>query len=163
MLSCDKRWIVSELYSTENLTSTKYIEKWKQVEAEINSGWNIILDQLQKSSFRDVMTVDLIPAIFKTKILTEYKKLNNLPKSLSREQKRLARAKILMEIQKYKVPIPLYCVNTSYAFKKIGIAQPVTILDHRYNIAFLDKRYEYSETLGFTGKAIEIEEMPNII
>lgn len=163
MFSSDKRWIVCELYSTENLIATKYIEKWNQVEAEIKSGWNIILDQLQKSSFRDVMTIDLIPAIYKAQVLTEYKKLCNLPKSLSREQKKHARAKILMEIQKFKVPIPLYCVNSSYALKKIGISRPVSMLDNRYGIAFLDEHYEYNEEIGFTGKAIEIEETPNII
>lgn len=163
MFSADKRWIVSELYRADNLVATNYIEKWKQVEAEINSGWQIIIDQLQRSSFRDVMTVDLIPAIFEEKVRAEYGKLDNIAKYLSKEQKKLVRARILMEIQKYKVPIPLYCVKSSYALKKIGVTRPVSILDNRYGIAFLDRHYEYNEALGFTGKAIELEEMPNMI
>lgn len=166
LLSQAKREIVKELYSEKNLNQwgSKYLEEWKKYENMINSGWHFILEENAQKAFRDVMSIELIPAKYKQEVEDKLKELINLSnENFSKEEKRIKRTNILKEIQKYKVPVPFYIVNPKVSQKIINSNHPIEWLDKNYEIGILNKGYNYDEDLGLTGKAIEIEENNNIL
>ncbi len=165
LFSQPKRKIVKELYSENNLNQwgSKYLEEWRKYENMINSGWNFILEENAQKAFRDVMSIDLIPEKYKQKIENKLQELNNLSNENDKEKKRLERAKILKEIQKYKVPVPIYLINPKVAQKLINSNQPIEWLSKNYEIGILNGGYEYDENLGLTGRVIETEEYGNIL
>ncbi len=162
LLSQAKRGIVKELYSENNLKQwgSKYLEEWEKYENMINSGWNFILEENAQKAFRDVMSIELIPAKYKQEIEDNLRELNSLSNgNFSNEEKRLKRTNILKEIQKYKVPVPIYLINPKVTQRLINSKQPIEWLNKNYEIGILNKNYEYDENLGLTGKVIEAEEV----
>jgi len=159
LLSKDKREIVQKIYSEENLKDSKYLEEWENFENQINSGWQFILEENAQKAFRDVMTVELIPVIYREQIENLVKDLQNLNQnnSLSKECKKLRRVEILKQIQEYKVPVPIYLVNPKISQRIMNNSKPIEWLDKNYNIGILHG-YEYNEEKGLVGRAIEIEE-----
>ena len=162
LISSEKRRIVNELYSEKNLKQwrSKYIEEWNKFEEQINSGWNFILEENSQRAFRDVMSIDLIPAIYKEIVESSYKKLLDLrnEKSLDGKVKRLQRLQILKEIQEYKVPVPLYLLNPNVSRKLINTSQPIEWIDKGYGIGILHEYYKYDQILGLTCKGIKVED-----
>lgn len=161
LLSQAKRGIVKELYSENNLKQwgSKYLEEWEKYENLINSGWNFILEENAQKAFRDVMTIELIPAKFREEIKNKLEELNKLFKSnIDNCQKRLEKAKIIKEVQNYKVPVPIYLVNEKVSKKYFKTSKPIEWLHKEYSIGILEGMYEYDKNLGLTGKALEIEE-----
>jgi len=159
LLSKDKREIVKEIYSEESLENSKYLREWEKFENQLNSGWQFILEENAQKAFRDVMTVELIPAIYRKQIENLVKDLQNLNQnnSLSKECKKLERVQILKQIQEYKVPVPIYIVNPKVSRQIINNSKPIEWLDRNYDIGILNG-YEYDKEKGLVGKAIEIEE-----
>jgi len=169
LLSKQKREIVKTLYSEEKLqdVGSNYLDEWKKFENAINSGWNFILEDNAQKAFRDVMTVELIPARYKKEVVKSYNSIKdiynqinsdpNLSEKDKKDKKRLKRLEILKSIQEYKLPVPIYVI------KKIGCSNSIEWLDRDYEIGFLNESYEYNEEIGLTGKAIETEEDDNII
>jgi len=176
LISFDKRSIVKELYNKENLKNldSKYLEDWENYERMINSGWDFILEENAQKAFRDVMTIELIPFEFKTKVeeilnelqneLNKIDQLQDLSKEDRKKQKRIKRVKKLKEIQEYKVPVPIYLVNQKISKKIIDAEVPIEWINRDYNIGILHKNYKYDYEIGLTGKVIEEEEkFDNII
>lgn len=161
LFSLPKRKIVKELYSENHLKQwgSEYLKEWQEYENMINSGWNFILEENAQKAFRDVMTIDLIPAKFSKEIEDKLQELNELLKNnFDKQQKRLERTRILKEIQNYKVPVPIYLVNKKVSEKYFKTSEPVEWLNKEYSIGILRCMYEYDESLGLTGKALEVEE-----
>ncbi len=162
LTSSEKRRIVNELYSEENLKqwNSEYIEEWNKFEKQIYSGWDFILEENSQRAFRDVMSIDLIPAIYKEDVEKSYKKLLNLrnEKNLDGKVKRLQRLQILKEIQNYKVPVPLYLLNPNVSRKLINTSQPIEWIDKGYGIGILHDYYKYDQILGLTCKGIKVED-----
>ena len=158
LTSIDKREIVKEIYNKENLRGSKYLKEWKEFEDQINSGWKFISDEKAQVAFRDVMTVEMIPAIYEKKIAGLVDELNRIndDSALDRKQRKLRRAEILKQIQEYKVPVPIYWL-TSYA-KRHNISIPYKVIDKDYNISLLNSYYEYKEEKGLTGKVNEVDD-----
>ena len=165
LLSTNKREIVKEIYSEERLKNSKYLEEWQKFENQINSGWQFILEDNAQKAFRDVMTVELIPAIYREQIENLVKDLQNLNQnnSLSKECKKLKRVEILKQIQEYKVPVPIYLVNPKVSQKIINTSIPIEWLDRNYDIGILNSGYEYDKELGLLCKSRFIDGSPNII
>jgi len=175
LLSKNKREIVKILYSEEKLIEwgSKYLEEWKNFENAINSGWNFILEDNAQRAFRDVMTIELIPAKFGKEVEKIYNSIQEVINQISSDsslsdkekktQKRLEKSKRLKLIQEYKVPVPIYLFNPNVSSKMINCSKPIEWLDKNYEIGFLHKNYEYDNCLGLIGKAIEVEENYNII
>lgn len=175
LISKDKREIVKILYSEEKLKEwgSKYLEEWENFEKAINSGWNFILEENAQKAFRDVMTIELIPAKFKEKVKEIYDSIKNIINQINSDsslsdkekktKKRLEKLKRLKSIQEYKVPVPIYLLNPKVSSRMINCSKPIEWLDKDYEIGFLNENYEYNDTLGLTGKAIEIEENDGII
>ncbi|MCX7759393.1 MAG: hypothetical protein N2169_07310, partial [bacterium] len=179
LLSQSKREIVKELYSEKNLNEwgSKYLSEWEKYEKIINSEWNFILKESKQRAFRDVMTIELIPEIYKNKICCYLKLMEKiiekikLDKNLEEKEKevkiRFKKTKILKKIQEYKVPVPIYLVNPSVLKRIIDSSNPIDSnpiewLDKNYEIGILNKKYEYNIGLGLTGEAIEAEEESDI-
>lgn len=175
LISKDKREIVKILYSKEKLEEWKsnYLEEWEKFENAINSDWKFILEENAQKAFRDVMTIELIPAKFKEKVKEIYDSIKNIINQINSDsnlldeekktKKRLEKSKRLKSIQAYKVPVPIYLVNPKVSSKMINCSKPIEWLDKAYEIGFLNENYEYDETLGFSGKVIDIEKTGNII
>jgi len=161
LLSQDKREIVKEIYSEENLKDSKYLKEWEKFENQINSGWQFILDESSQRAFRDIMTVELIPGIYEEEIKKLVEDLNKVDENnnLKRDDKKIERVKILKQIQEYKVPVPIYLVNPKVSKKIINPQKPIEWLDRKYDIGLLNSGYEYNAEKGLTGKAIEIEDL----
>jgi len=160
LLSEHKRQIVKEIYSEDNLKNSKYLTEWEKFENQLNSGWQFILNESSQRAFRDIMTVELIPAQYKGKVEKLVSNLETLNKnrSLGKEEKKYKRIEILKQIQEYKVPVPLYLVNLVVSRRIINTSKTIEWLDRRFDIGILNEKYEYDEEKGLTGKAIEIEE-----
>jgi CRISPR-associated endonuclease/helicase Cas3 len=158
LTSIDKREIVKEIYSRENLEGSKYLKEWKEFEIQIGTGWRFILEEKAQVAFRDVMTVEMIPAIYEEKIAGLVGELNRIndDSALDRKQRKLRRAEVLKQIQEYKVPVPIYWL-TSYA-KRHNISVPYKTINRDYNIYILNSCYEYNEEKGLTGKANEVDD-----
>jgi len=158
LTSIDKRKIVEEIYNKENLKGSRYLKEWEDFERQIKSGWRFILDEKAQVAFRDVMTVEMIPAIYEEKIAGLLDELNrvNDDSTLDRKQKKLKRAEVLKQIQEYKVPVPIYWL-TSYA-KRHNVSMPYKIINKDYNICILNSSFEYNEEKGLTGKVNEADD-----
>lgn len=158
LMSGQKRRMVKALYSEETLNSFKsrYLDEWKKIDDIINSGWEFLINSEAQKAFRDVLTIELIPWKYKEDVETEHEKLKSINSLLSREERKRLRANILKDIQKCKVPVPLYYV-THYA-KKNNIARPYHVIDKQYEIAVLDKAFTYDEDLGLTKEIEEVDD-----
>ena len=117
--------------------------------------WPILRNS--RSSKLPPLTSYLSVILMKYSRLLTYWKTGNADK-LSKDERKIKRWTLLSEINKYKVPIPLYCLNAGYA-KYLGInGSPYKILSMKYNVACLNAGYEYDDEIGFTGKTIDLEE-----
>ena len=155
-LSSDKRKLVKELYSRDRLErmDSSYLKEWEEVNNAIDAGWDVFNNSKEGAGrlFRDTFTVEMIPGKYKEEVTRHYEGLKDLKKLKPRERS-VRRADILKEIQKYRVPVPVYYI--SRMLRKNGHGLPYEILDRAYNIVFLNKALKYDEKLGLTG---EIEE-----
>jgi CRISPR-associated endonuclease/helicase Cas3 len=161
LLSPEKRNIVENLYNAENLHGTNYLSQWNQImNLFLSTAGGANLTELKERKFREVATIDLVPERYLAEISPIVDTLENREcfAKLSKDERRVKRWTLLSEINKYKVPIPLYCLNTGYA-KYLGInGSPYKIISIKYNVACLNARYEYDPEIGFTGKTIDLEE-----
>lgn len=158
LISEKKRQIVKEIYCEDNLKETKYLEQWEIFEKQINSDWQFILEDNAQKAFRDVMTVELVPHIYKEEVYKLIDKLRNVKdEQLDEKIKNKERKKILKQIQDYKVPVPIYLINPNVSKRLINILNPVEWIENNYNIGILNKSYEYDPEKGLTGKVIEFE------
>lgn len=162
LLSPAKRNIVANLYNLENLHGTNYLSQWKQITnlfLSTASGSN--LTELKERKFREVATIDLVPERYLDEIrpIVDTLESRECFTKLSKDERKIKRWTLLSEINKYKVPIPLYCLNAGYA-QYLGInGSPYKIISMKYNVACLNAGYEYNSEIGFTGKTIELEEI----
>lgn len=158
LISEQKRRMVKVLYSEKTLKflKSRYLDEWKKIDDIINSGWEFLINSESQKAFRDVLTIELIPWRYKEYVETEHEKLKSINSHLSREERKRQRANILKDIQKCKVPVPLYYV-THYA-KKHNISRPYHIQDKQYDIAFLNRAFKYDEELGLTKEIEEIDD-----
>lgn len=159
-----KRKIVKDLYNEGNLKNwgSKYLEEWQSFEHQINSGWNFILEENAQKAFRDVMTIELIPAIYKDNIISFYNLINEIIEKINQDntlsdeekknKKRLERTKLLKKIQEYKVPVPIYLLNPIVSQRLIGTRQPIEWINKEYGIGILNSKYDYSPDIGLNIK-----------
>ncbi len=161
LLSPEKRNIVANLYNPENLYGTNYLSQWNQItNLFLSTAGGANLTELKERKFREVATIDLVPERYLDEIRPFVDILENREcfVKLSKDERKIKRWTLLSEINKYKVPIPLYCLNAGYA-KYLGInGSPYKILSMKYNVACLNAGYEYDDEIGFTGKTIDLEE-----
>ncbi|HHG74269.1 MAG TPA: CRISPR-associated helicase Cas3', partial [Persephonella sp.] len=146
LLSREKRKIVEILYSREKLEelSSRYFEKWKEVEKVINSNWEYLFKKEAQEVFRDTFTFEAVPYVFKEKVvelLEEYKNLKNIK---DKKERRLKKIEILKKINDLKVPIPVYWVLN----EKIKDKNPYQVLDEDLSIYLLAKYFIYDDGLG---------------
>lgn len=149
LLSKEKRRIVEILYSEEVLEQleSKYFEKWKEVEKVLNSNWDYIFKREAHKIFRDTFTVEVIPFIYKDKVIALVKEYENAKNIKNPNEKRIEKLKILKQINDYKVPVPIYWVmdnKDSLVFNK-NILQ---VINRDLSLFCLGDCFEYSENMG---------------
>ena len=149
LLSEAKRKIVETLYSEETLKSlgSKYLEKWKKVESILNSNWDFLFKREAQRIFRDTFTFEAIPYIYKDEVKSLLKDLESIKQIPNKRERRLRKVDILRDINKFKVPVPIYWIFDDKG-KLILSDKVCQLLDKDLNIYYLGECFEYSEELG---------------
>lgn len=158
LLPIQKRRLVKDLYTEERLQQMQsaYIRKWKEIEDVLQAGWDFLSQAKSRELFRDVLTVDMIPGVYRDHVVAKADELKATSRNVSPEEKRAKRARILKEIQRFRVPVPVNYIN-KYA-RKNGMGRAFEVYDRMYDVVILNKAFEYDEDLGLTGEIEEVDD-----
>ena len=149
LLSRAKRKIVEILYSKQILESlgTQYLSKWNEVEKIFNSGWNYLLRSEAQRLFRDTITFEAVPNEYKDKVEELLGKLRGIFSIKNKKERRLKKIDIIKDINKLKVPVPIYWILNDKG-KLILNEEVCEPIDFNLNLYALGKCFKYSEEFG---------------